>query len=55
MRHFNMAAYILRSVSRFDGGLLPLLGCAGEDGRGFFAATPRLEAFDRFLLFVTIY
>jgi len=57
MRHFNMAAYILRSMSRFDGGApLPLAGCIGVDGSGFFAAVlPRLEAFDRFWLFVDIY
>src|ERR1035437_3427450 len=57
MRHFNMAAYILRSMSRFEGAdPLPLVGCAGVGVSGFFAVVlSRLEAFDRFLLLVTIH
>jgi len=56
MRHFNMAEYILRNMSRFDeGDPLPLAGRAGAEVSGFFAvALSRLEPLARFLLVVTI-
>src|ERR1035438_607736 len=56
MRHFNITEYIRRSMSRFDGeDPLPLAGRAAVDGIGLFAAVlPRLDALDRFCLFVTI-
>src|SRR5450759_5436281 len=55
MRHFNIAEYIRRSMSRFDGeDPLPLAGRAEGDGSGLFAVVlPRLDALDRFFLFVT--
>jgi hypothetical protein len=56
MRHFNIAEYILRSMSRFDeGDPLPLAGCVGAEVSGFCAAVlSRLEPLARFLLCVTI-
>ena len=56
MRHFNIAEYILRSMSRFDeGGPLPLAGCvSAEVGGSFAVALSRLEPLARFLLFVAI-
>src|ERR1039458_6365835 len=52
-----MAEYILRSMSRFDGDdPAPFAGCAGIGVSVVFAdVLSGLAAFDRFLLFVTIY
>lgn len=57
MRHFNIAEYILRSTSRFEGED-PLLfaDCAGAGiGVSWVVVLLRLAVLDRFLLFVTIH